>query len=414
VNSAAAPVAKAAFTSYQRRLFVFLSVATFFEGYDFLALAQILPNLRADMHLSEALGGRMVSYINVGTVLAYLLVRRADRWGRRRLLTLTIGGYTLFTFASGFAPEVWTFVACQLCARMFLIAEWATSMVIAAEEFPAERRGTVIGVIQASSSLGSILCAGVVPILLKTAWGWRSVYFVGIIPLLILAFARRGLRETRRFEEQVAAGRSGDRSLFHIWGTPYKRRMLQLALVWGLTYVCTQNAITFWKEFALAERGLTDADVGKAISIAAVAAMPLVFYAGKLLDQIGRRLGAVVIFGLGIVGVVACYGVHGFWPLTGALVLGIFGASAVLPVLNSFTAELFPTDLRGDAFAWSNNLLGRIGYVLSPFGVGLAAGVVGWGPVMQLTAAGPALALLLMLLWLPETKARELEETARV
>jgi putative MFS transporter len=87
----------------------------------------------------------------------------------------------------------------------------------------------------------------------------------------------------------------------------------------------------------------------------------------------------------------------------------------VLPVLNAFTAELFPTDLRGDAFAWSNNLLGRVGYVLSPALVGVLAGRFGsWGPAVQLTVIGPVIALVLMLLWLPETRARELEETAKV
>jgi putative MFS transporter len=48
-------------SAYQRRLFIFLSVATFFEGYDFLALTQILPNLRAEMGISEASAGLLVA-----------------------------------------------------------------------------------------------------------------------------------------------------------------------------------------------------------------------------------------------------------------------------------------------------------------------------------------------------------------
>lgn len=404
-------MAKTPLSPYQIKLFIFLSVATFFEGYDFLALTQLLPNLRAEMDLTPAEGGLMVSFINFGTVVAYILVRRADKWGRRRVLNITIAGYTIFTFASGLAPGVVVFALLQFAARIFLIAEWATSMVYAAEEFPADRRGMVIGVIQGCSSLGSIACAGVVPLLLQTEYGWRSVYFVGILPLLLLAFFRRNLRESARFEAQATEARA-PRGIFHVWSTPYRRRILQLGLIWALTYLCTHNAITFWKEFAMSARGLTDAQVGQSISIAAVGSMPLVFYAGKLIDQIGRRAGAVVIFALAAVGVVGCYQLHGQWPLTAALVLGIFGASAVLPVLNAFTSELFPTDLRGDAFAWSNNLLGRIGYVLSPAGVGALAGSLGWGPAVQLTAIGPVLALILILTWFPETNKRELEETS--
>ena len=58
---------------------------------------------------------------------------------------------------------MWVFAIMQMVARIFLIGEWATSMVIAAEEFPAERRGMVIGVVSATAGLGSVVCAGVVP-----------------------------------------------------------------------------------------------------------------------------------------------------------------------------------------------------------------------------------------------------------
>lgn len=401
-------------SGYQRRLFVLLSVATFFEGYDFMALTQLLPEIRREFELDELWGGVLVGAINAGTVVAYLLIRQADRWGRRRVLTITIVGYTLFTGLSGLAPNAYAFAVFQLVARIFLIAEWACSMVIAAEEFPAARRGMVIGVIQAFSSLGAVACAGVVPLLVQLAWGWRTVYFVGVLPLVLLAFARRNLQETRRFAEQVAGGRRTEpRSFFHILETPYRKRMLQLGLIWFTTYLCTQNGVTFFKEYAVAEGGLTDGEVGLAITVAAVAAMPMVFYAGRLIDVIGRRAGAAIIFGLGALGVFFAYRLEGLWPITGALVFGIFAASATMPVLNAYNTELFPTDLRGDAFAWSNNLLGRIGYVLSPAAVGLAARELGaWGPVLQVTAIFPILAVGMIFWMLPETRARELEDTA--
>lgn len=405
-------------TAYQKRLFLFLGVATFFEGYDFFALTQILPNLQADMGLGNDAAAYLVGVINVGTILAFWIVRRADIWGRRRTLTITIVGYTICTFVTAFAPDVYTFAVAQLVARIFLLGEWAVSMMIAAEEFPASKRGMVMGVIQACSSLGSIFCAGVVPLLLKTDYGWRTVYFVGIIPLVILAFARRSLKETTRFEAlratQAGEGRKPD-SLFLIWKTPYVKRLLLLALIWFIAYIPAQNAIAFWKVFAVGERGLTDGEVGLAISIAAVGAMPFVFLSGKLLDVIGRRHGAAVIFGVGAVGVFLCYTLESFWPLTFALVLGVFSASAYLPILNSYTAELFPTELRGMAFAWANNLLGRFGYVLSPLAIGLIVDQSGaFGPIIASTAVFNLVAIALVYATLPETKGRELEDTSRL
>lgn len=401
-------------TGYQRRLFLFLSVATFFEGYDFIALTQILPNLRADMGLSAAAGGWLVAFINLGTVFAYLLIRKADRWGRRRVLTITIAGYTLFTFLSGLAPGVLSFAAFQFVARMFLITEWAVSMVYAAEEFPADRRGMVIGVISGFASVGSIVCAGLVPIMIQSQWGWRTVYFAGIIPLLLLAFARRGLKESRRYAEQAGDRASTRQSFLLVFRTEYRRRMLQLALIWSLTYLCFHTAITFWKEFAVAERGLSDGQVAQAITVAALVAIPLVFGVGPLLDRIGRRRGAIIVFLLGTIGIFFCYTLHGQWALTLPLTLGIAAASAVTTVLNAFTTELFPTHLRADAFAWSNNLLGRFGYVMAPIVIGMAAQDFGWGAAVRLTTISPIIALALILYWLPETRARELEETAIV
>ncbi|MES1182688.1 MAG: MFS transporter [Myxococcales bacterium] len=400
---------KPSFTAYQKRLFVFLSVANFFEGYDFFAISQLLPSIRESYGLSEQQGTWLISLINFGTILAFLLIRRADRWGRRQVLSVTIAGYALFTFLSAWAPNATSFGLLQMVARIFLIGEWATSMVVAAEEYPAERRGMVIGVVSASGGLGSIICAGVVPLLLKTALGWKTVYLVGVVPLLLVMYARRGLRETERFTAATAA-RPPAASLFEILRGPHRRRVLELGAIWFLSYICTQNAVTFWKEFALKERHLTHGQTGLIISVAAVVSMPLVFLAGKMLDAIGRRRGAVVIYAAAILGVLGGYTFWGVVPLLVSMTVGIFGINAVLTVLNTFMTELFPTEVRGNAVAWSNNLIGRIGYVLSPLAIGQVVEQFGWGVPLRITTVFPLMALGLIYLWLPETRSRELED----
>src|SRR5262245_29636975 len=117
--------ARAPLTPYQRKLFVFLSVATFFEGFDYIALTQLLPSIRAEYGLSYPEGQFLVSLINVGAVAAYALIRYADVAGRRPVLSITIAGYTVFSLASGFAPNGLSFGFLQFLARMFLLAEYA-------------------------------------------------------------------------------------------------------------------------------------------------------------------------------------------------------------------------------------------------------------------------------------------------
>jgi putative MFS transporter len=398
---------------YRRKLLFFLGVATFFEGFDQMALAQLLPSVQRDFELTDWHVGALVAFVNLGTVLAYLLVRQADRVGRRPLLQLTIVGYAVTSFLSGLAPEARSFALLQLLSRIFLIGEWVVSTVYAAEEFPASERGFVIGLINAFSSLGAVLCAGLVPLLLHAPWGWRTVYFVGTVPLVLLALARRNIRETARFEALPSSERRPT-ELFRIFATPYRRRVLQLALIWGLTYLCTQTAITFFKSRAVGELHRSEAEVGAIISAAAVLSMPAVFAVGKLFDRFGRKPIATLVFAATALGCVGAYTATETPQLVVSAILAVFGCAATLPVLNAFNTELFPTDLRGDAFAWSNNLLGRIGYVLSPLAVGAVAERHGWGPSVALTAIGPVLALVLIARWLPETSGRELEETSRL
>ncbi len=399
--------------AYQKKLVFFLSVATFFEGYDMFAVAQLLPNLRESMHLDKGEAGLLLSFISLGTVFAGVMVRVADRIGRKRTLSITILGYTVCSLLTAAAQDAYSFGVFQLFARVFLIGEWAVAMVMAAEEFPAQARATVIGIIQACSTFGGITCAGVVPLLLKSPLGWRTVYIAGAVPLVLVMIARRGLRETKRFSERAATGEAtgGLKILNHFKG-PYARRILQLGLIWSLTYVCTQTATLFGKDFAVTERSFTDQMVGTSLTIAAVVALPLVFFAGKVLDVLGRRKGGAVIFGTAAIGVFLAYFFSGRAELTFALVLAIVGTNAVLPLLNAYTTELFPTEMRGDAFALSNNLLGRIGYIVAPALVGWFAQQSDWSTAVSSTSVSVVVALALILLLLPETKGLELEQSS--
>ncbi|HEX6241542.1 MAG TPA: MFS transporter [Polyangiales bacterium] len=403
--SSAATSSPAPLTPYQRKLFVFLSVATFFEGFDYIALTQLLPSIRAEYDLSYAQGSLMVSAINVGAVAAYMLIRHADVAGRRRVLSLTIAGYTLFSFLSAFAPHPFVFAFLQFAARMFLLAEYAISMVYVIEEFPSDRRAFAVGVIQGVNSLGSIVCAGLVPLLVKLPWGFRSVYLVGGLPLVLVMILRRSVRETQRFLDKPPGPPP---SLWRIFRTPHWRRLPLLASIWALTYLCTYVLVNNFKDFAQLERGFDDKRVSFAVMIAALGSMPLVFLSGKLLDVVGRKKGAAVIFLVTSASTFVTFTAHDFWVLTAGLTGCIFAASAVLPVLNAITLELFPTDVRADGYGWANNLLGRVGYIAGPTLVGVLAGPLGVGGATALTGVFPLLALALILWRVPETRGVEL------
>lgn len=404
---------KVPLTAYLRRLLVFLCLVSFFDGYDFYAISQTLPELRASFALTPAAGTRLLALVNLGTLAAYLLVRLADRWGRRPILLLCLAGYSGASFGSALAPGSQSFLLAQLAVRFFLVSALAMVVLYAVEEYPADRRGRILGMIQSCFSFGAIACAIITPRLVQTSLGWRAVYVLGSASAVLLLFCLLDLRETARFlslrELKVPAP-----LLPRLLPSPHQQRMLQLAVIWILTFLFNQSTTVFWKEFARGERGFNNQRIGALIAIGAVVALPLVAWSGRLLDRIGRRRSATVIY---LTMAAAALGAYSQLPerlLLVPLILLIAGTGAAVALLNAWTAESFPTDLRGDAFAWANSLLGRLGFVLAPLFVSVLVEPLGWGRAISVTAGFPLVALLLIWRWLPETAGKDLDEPAQL
>src|SRR5690242_16906209 len=92
--------------AYRRKLLRLLSVATFFEGYDTFVLALVLAPVLATLGGTESEAGVLRAIVGVGAVVGFVLAAQADRIGRRRLLLITIVGYTASTVATALAQNL--------------------------------------------------------------------------------------------------------------------------------------------------------------------------------------------------------------------------------------------------------------------------------------------------------------------
>ena len=119
--SAPRPVEAQGINRYLALLFLLLSTATLFDGFDAGLLSFAAPEVRESLDISRSEWGYVTSLTRLGVMASFLFLLSADRWGRRKLLMVTIAGYTLFTFLTGLAPNVWSFAAAQFVARVFLI-----------------------------------------------------------------------------------------------------------------------------------------------------------------------------------------------------------------------------------------------------------------------------------------------------
>ncbi|HEX6566830.1 MAG TPA: MFS transporter, partial [Chthoniobacterales bacterium] len=181
----------------------------------------------------------------------------ADRYGRVLMLQVTIAWFAGFTFLQGLsAGFAWLLVARSLQGLGFG-GEWAAGSVLAAETIRSEHRGKAVGAVQSSWSIGwgmAALLATLFFQFMPREFAWRALFFVGILPALLISFVRRSVPEPAIYTEQGRVERRGDPLAI------FRRTVIRRTALGALLAVGAQGgyyAITTWlPTFLQKERGL--------------------------------------------------------------------------------------------------------------------------------------------------------------
>jgi putative MFS transporter len=390
-------------------------VASIFDRYDLAILQMALPQIQSGLGITDAQLGGMVATIRLGALPAFLLMLASDWLGRRRLLIFTVLAYTLFTGATAFATTPQTFVILQFCARIFITAEVLLAAVIITEEFPQEARGWGIGALVALSGYGFALAALLFAFIDLVPFGWRALYLVALVPLLLVARLRRNLPETERFEElsEQHKQRSWRMALKPVLSlaTAYPGRMMALGVVVLIVSFATQAAFFYDPAYLQEAHNWQPFQISLLFIGAGAIALFGSAFAGALGDRIGRKR-ATVLFLLTMPFVIAAF-YNGFGLLLpllwAAMIFAQVGAGVSLETVGN---ELFPTSYRATA-SGARSVLANIGAVL-----GLSAHTL---LSIQLESRWTAIAFLapliliapiIVALTFPETSGRSLEEIA--
>ena len=392
---------------YQRRLFALMSLATFFEGFDTRLASLLLPQLGEEFGASQTELFGALSTLGLGALFGFLPLRFADRFGRRPLLLVSIGGYTALCLATAATRTLDEFVFCQFFARMFMVTEVALAFVILSEEMPSERRGRLNGLLGAVAAGGAIVPALLLPVAIDLGVGWRGLYALGGSLVVLLPLYVVGLREPAAFQCLPRRSLSDEwRELRSLVGSRYRRRFVAVACVWLSIDFWNSCAMFSFSFFAQTERGWGSDQIALWFTLAGVMQFASYAAAGWLMDRYGRRPTVIGYLVLASGASAIAYLGVGNW-----VVLGYFAMSSLggmWAVAQTISAELFPTEVRATAGGVSHNLIGRLGMALGPKAVGFLAATHGTGEAVAMLGVLHLLALPLIVLWLPETRGTEL------
>ena len=200
-----------------RHAFIAASLGWMLDSFDVMLYAMVGAALINDptLHLSFQTNGLLGSITQLaaaagGIVFAVI----ADRFGRKRALMGAILMYSIFTAACGFSQTVVQLAVFRVFLGLGMGGEWATGAALVSESFPAQHRGKALAFVQSSWAIGYGFAA-LVNLLVMPIWGWRGVFFVGVIPALFTMWIRRNVEEPKIWQDAREGGSRPHRPAVH-------------------------------------------------------------------------------------------------------------------------------------------------------------------------------------------------------
>jgi MFS family permease len=393
-------------------------IATFggwaLDGLDVMVYSFVIPSLIVAWHISNGQAGLLAAVVLLisatGGWLAGLL---ADRFGRARILQMTILWFALFTFLSGFTHSFWQLLLTRGLQGLGFGGEWAVGSVLIGETIRAQHRGKAVGTVQGGWAIGWGLAAIFYTVLfsvLPAAIAWRAMFWVGILPALLVFYIRRYVPEPPVYRQtRLQLERMGHRSHFlEIFGPT----LLRITLLTSLMATGAQGgyyAITTWlPTFLKTTRGLSVLNTGGYLFVVIAGSFVGYMVGAYLTDRLGRRWTLIVFAAFSFVTITF----YTYLPISNhvMLVLGFplgFFASGSFSPMGSFLTELFPTRVRGSAQGFAYNFGRGVG-ALFPTLVGYLSARFSLGHAIACFAVTAYLAMIIAVCLLPETRGKEL------
>jgi MFS family permease len=383
------------------------------DAMDFMVFSFVIPTLLVLWKISTGEAGVLATVTLVVSALGgWIAGMLADRFGRVRILQLTILWFAVFTFLNGFADSFEMLFTTRALQGLGFGGEWAVGSVLVGEMIAAEHRGRAVGVMQSAWAIGWGIAAILATLffkLLPETIAWRALFWVGFAPALLVYYVRRFVPEPQVFNEtRRRAAVGGTLNSFEIFAPP----LLYTTVFASLLATGAQGgyyAVTIWlPTFLRTVRHLTVLGSGAYLAVIIVGSFAGYLVSAWITDRFGRRAG-FVLFALCSAATVLAYMTL---PLDDRvmLVLGFplgFFASGIFSGMGSFLTELFPSRVRGSAQGFCYNFGRGIG-ALFPALVGYLSATLGLGMAIGVFAVAAYGLVLVAVAMLPETRGKEL------
>jgi benzoate transport len=382
------------------------------DGFDLLILGFMLPVIAADLHLSSAQAGSLVTWTLIGAVAGGILFGvLSDYFGRVRMLTWTILIFAIFTGLCALAQGYADLLTYRTLAGLGLGGEFGIGMTLVAEAWPASQRARVSSYVGLGWQVGALAAALLTPLLLPLI-GWRGMFALGLAPAAVSFIVRRRVEEPALFVEQAAHAKQHGARRLPLRQLIADARTTRASV--GVVILCSvQNfgyyGLMIWLPSYLSKTfgySLTKSGLWTSATILGMGLGIWLF--GIAADRFGRK-PTFLFYQAGAVVMVFVYAhlATPFALLIGGAVMGVF-VNGMIGGYGALISELYPTQARATA----QNVLFNIGRAVGGFGpvvVGALAARFSFGAALALLASIYLLDIFATVFLIPERRGAALD-----
>ena len=384
-------------TGAQKRVVAASYLAWTLDAFDYFLLIYVIKYVAADFSST-------ITQITFATTLtlamrplgAFLFGRAADRYGRRPVLMINIGVYSLLSFATAFAPGVTGILLIRALFGVGMGGIWGVGSSLAMETIKREARGAVSGLLQSGYATGNLLAALVFGLLFSVI-GWRGLFMVGILPAVILIpFILAAVPESPSFNLSVSKP-----SILTILREHGKLALYAIVLMTAFNFF-SHGTQDIYPLFLQQQHGLGPAQTSRINVIANIGAILGCFLFGPLSQRLGRRRAMIAAALLSVLTIP-------LWAFSPSLVLLTVGAflmqffnQGCWSIIPAHLNELSPRAARG-TFPGTVYQLGNLFASINlPLQTTIVAHHYSYSVAMTIVALCSALAIALFLALGPE------------
>ena len=390
------------------------------DSFDFMIYTFMIPTLVMIWHMNKSEAGLIATAALLSSAVGgWFAGVLADKYGRVRMLQVTIGWYCLFTFLSGFTNSPGQLLVTRTLQGLGMGGEWSVGSVLIAEIIRPEHRGKAVGFVQSSWAVGWGLAAimyAAIYSFLPEAIAWRGLFLLGVLPAGLIVIVRRNVKESGVYLE--TRRKVDDGQLHANFLRIFSPSVLRITILASLVAAGLQGGyygVTTWlPTYLKTVRNLSVFNTS-AYLVVLISGSFCGYLAGAYASDLLGRRKTFIIFAVASTILVTVYMLI---PITNTemLLLGFplgMSVSGVFSGMGAFLSELYPNEIRGSGQGFCYNFGRAIGAIF-PALIGFLSARMGLGRAIGIFAGGAYAVLVVAVLSLPETKGKRLQEEVQV